>query len=123
MPAYDHTIQVKADNLIAKYPASMIAILDHSGKYLFASESHRELLGYEPDELLHLNLRQIILPADMSHVDLAFGDAVLRGKSIEIGTRLVTKSGHVVRARASAENVEDPISHQMFIIGKSEIVT
>lgn len=122
MPSYDVSIQDRADELVVANPKSMIAIFDHDGRYLFASESHREQLGYEPAELLKMNLMQVIAPADMSHVHLAFGDAVLRGNSIEIGTGMLSKSGHIVQTRGSAENVEDPVSHQMYIIGRSQIV-
>ena len=56
--------------------ADMIEILDSNGIIRYASPSHRNVLGYEPEELLGRNAFGFVNPADVDKVRQTFAQAV-----------------------------------------------
>jgi PAS domain S-box-containing protein len=104
--ALDADIVAQAAALADENPQTMVAVFESAtGAYLYASPSHAGLVGYEPPELAGKTLTALVHPDDLEHTRLAFMDAVLHGKSIEIGVRLVHKDGRPVRVRAAAKHV------------------
>jgi PAS domain S-box-containing protein len=115
----DSTIKAQALRLAKENPGAMVAVFESAtSRYLYASPSHEQLLGYKPEELIGRTLRKRVFPSDLGHTMLGFMDAVLHGKSIEITVRLVSKSGHPVRVRASATHVVTPDGDDL-MLGKA----
>lgn len=106
MSELDPKLRSEAEQLAANHPESMVAVFKAAnGNYLYASPTHREYMGYQPEELLGHSLREYVHPGDLQHTLLGFMDAVLHGKSIELGVRLVHKSGRPFRVRATAKHI------------------
>ena len=105
MSELDPNIKAQAEQLAADNPDSMVAVFRPDGTYLYVSPSHVDLMGFTPEELTGIKLPDRIHPDDLDHTNLAFMDAVLHGKSVEVGVRVLHKSGRPVRVRASARHV------------------
>jgi len=113
-------ILARAKQLESDSPRSMVAIFAPTGDYLYASQSHRSLLGYTPNELIGKNLmRDIIDPQDLPHTQLAFMDAILHGKSVVIGVNLRHRSGEVSHVRAEAWYIAEPETSQAWLLGRA----
>lgn len=51
----------------------LLSELNQEGRVLYLSPNHREVLGYEPDELLERNVFELIHPDDLPTIALEFG--------------------------------------------------
>jgi PAS domain S-box-containing protein len=112
----DPKIKREAEELAAGRPDSMVGVfLVTSGNYLWASASHLVIMGYKPSDLIGHSLREFVHPGDLQHTMLGLMDAVLHGKSIELGVRLVHKSGRPLRVRATARHLVIKPGHALII--------
>jgi PAS domain S-box-containing protein len=81
--------QYAADN-----PSMLVELYRVSDEHcIWASPSHKPILGYEPKELVGIHWKDIVHPADHAHKSIMLNDALLTGGSMEIGFNLVAKSG------------------------------
>jgi diguanylate cyclase (GGDEF)-like protein/PAS domain S-box-containing protein len=55
----------------------LVSIYDDQGRFVFASPSHRRVLGYEPDELLGQPAIDLLHPAEREEVARAFAEQLL----------------------------------------------
>ena len=61
--------------------SDLIALLDHSGRFLYASPSFDRILGVSPDELLKQPRPDLMHPEDTTHAVAHFADALVTGKA------------------------------------------
>jgi len=61
---------------LVEMSADAIALLDREGRFLYASDSHRQLLGYSSEELVGTDGFRLIHPDDLEQVRALFGAVI-----------------------------------------------
>ena len=96
--------------LLADESNDIITIFDLSGRIEYISPAVEKILGYQPDELLGSNVRDVIHPDDCDATFAAYS-AYVRNKNWEDGLRVryraMHKDGYVVWAEAHPSPVMD----------------
>ncbi|HEY9697932.1 MAG TPA: PAS domain S-box protein [Trichocoleus sp.] len=54
--------------LLAENSSDLIALMEQDGRFVYACPAYERVLGYSPDRLLTMNLRQIIHPDDLKQL-------------------------------------------------------
>ncbi len=80
---------------IADYLGDMISALAPEGTYLYASAAAKDLLGYEPDELIGTSAYDYLHPDDLAKIELSHRSA-LQGAPYTIALRLRRKDNEYV---------------------------
>jgi two-component system cell cycle sensor histidine kinase/response regulator CckA len=80
--------------LIAQNTSDLICILNTKGNYVYASPSHREVLGYRPEELLGRSCFSLIHPDDLSMAKDRFTRSPANRKPERMELRLKHKDGN-----------------------------
>jgi PAS domain S-box-containing protein len=88
----------------------------HDQRCIWASPSHRAILGYDPHELVGIHWKQIVDEADHAHKDIMLNDALLTGGSMEIGFSLIAKSGERLPVKVIDKLYDDPDSSEQYVI-------
>jgi PAS domain S-box-containing protein len=78
----------------AKAPDMLVELYTvHDERLIWASPSHRQILGYDPEELVGIHWKDIVDHTDHAHKAIMLQDALLTGGSMEIGFNIIAKSG------------------------------
>ncbi|HUD11896.1 MAG TPA: PAS domain-containing protein [Candidatus Saccharimonadia bacterium] len=105
----DPSVLAHGQQLAASDPAGIVAIYSTTNETcMYASPSHKSLLGYTPEEMIGKKWTEVVAPEDHAHANLAGSDAFLNGKSIEFGIRAVTRNGQRVPLRGTARVLGNP---------------
>jgi PAS domain S-box-containing protein len=88
----------------------------HDQRCIWASPSHREILGYDPEELIGKHWKDIVDPADHAHKDIMINDALLTGGSMEISFYILTKSGQRRHVKVIDTLYADPYTEEQYVI-------
>ena len=83
---------------------------------IWASPSHKQILGYEPDELKGIHWKEIVDERDHAHKRIMLEDALLTGGSMEIGFRLIAKSGQRVYVKVIDTLYSDDDQSEKYVI-------
>ncbi|MBL6448605.1 PAS domain S-box protein [Fulvivirga sp. 29W222] len=98
---------------VTKRSSDMITIKNMNGKLEFVSEAVKEILGYEPKELIGTEANNLIYKEDMESLNRVRED-IQRGKTVKLEYRMIHKDGHPVWV----EGIGTPIYNR-----KKEIVS
>lgn len=79
--------------LLADNSFDLIGLFDTKGKVLYASPSHFKVLGWEPEDLLHASLFEILHPDDANRALGAVQAVLESGGSEKVEIRLRRKTG------------------------------
>jgi PAS domain S-box-containing protein len=91
----------------------MLARHDPDGTYRYVSPASRQLLGYEPDELVGRSAYEFIHPDDVPSVERAHR-AVLADPGLRTVTyRVKHARGHEVQLETSAHTLADPVTGEV----------
>ncbi len=113
----------RARRLSQENPDSIVAVYStNEERCVWASPSHLAILGYTQAEMPGHHWGDFIDPLDQSHAGLAGSDALLTGQSVEIGLRVVTKTGATRSIRGRAWIVPDPATMTPFLFFKAGVV-
>ncbi|MCJ2024751.1 PAS domain S-box protein [Methylobacterium sp. J-067] len=95
--------------LVSEAAADMITHMDRSGRRLYVSPASRDLLGYEPHELVGSSPRQMIHAEDAAGLDQILSDmlAGTRDGGIVVN-RLRHRDGRWVWVESSLKRLRDP---------------
>lgn len=83
---------------------------------IWASPSHKKILGYGPDELRGIHWKEIVDARDHDHKRIMLEDALLTGGSMEIGFRLVAKSGQRIYVKVIDTLYSDDDHSENYVI-------
>lgn len=72
----------------------MLALTGPAGRFLFVNDTHAEVLGYEPRELLGTSALALLHPDDRGPVDAAIADWDRESESRWFDVRVAHKRGH-----------------------------
>jgi PAS domain S-box-containing protein len=86
---------------------------------IWASDSHEDLLGYDPMELVGVHWRDIVDKADHAHKEIMLNDALLTGDSMQIGFHLIAKSGQRRYVKVIDTLYDDPDSEEKYVLCRS----
>ncbi|TXN71897.1 PAS domain S-box protein [Methylobacterium sp. WL6] len=114
----DVTARIEADHalrasearlrLVSEAAADMVTQMDCSGHRLYVSPASRDLLGYEPHELVGLSPRQMIHQEDTADLDRLLSDMLAGTKDRGIVVnRLRHRDGRWVWVEASLKRLRD----------------
>ena len=94
--------------LLADHATDMITHMDLTGRRLFVTPGSRDLLGYEPEELVGTNPLGMIHPDDAARLREVLADLTTgrRDRAINVN-RLQHKDGHWVWVEASLRQLRD----------------
>lgn len=80
--------------LITEHMSDMIGFIDIEGKVLFASPSHKTVLGFSPEERIGRSAFELIHPDDTEKVQKVFGNALATSSPGRVEYRIRHADGH-----------------------------
>lgn len=87
----------------------MIAVLNPVGEFIFTSNSHQSILGFDPQELHGINAFTLIHPEDLSGLYAEFERLLSQKKVISQPYRIRRKDGEFLWLKSVGTNlIEDP---------------
>jgi PAS domain S-box-containing protein len=106
-----------AKQLAAQNPHGLVEMYTvHDQRCVWASPSHRAILGYNPQELVGKHWKDIVDPADHAHKDIMINDALLTGGSMEISFYVLAKSGQRRHVRVIDTLYSEPDTEEQYVI-------
>lgn len=99
--------QLDGFELLADTLGEMVSRHDPDGTYLYASAGTRELLGYEPEELIGRNGYDFVHPADLDDLRSAHATMVDDVDRVEVRCRHRRKDGSYAECEAVVRAVRD----------------
>jgi|GEM_PF-3712475 len=109
---------------ISENITDFISIIDNDGKFLYASPSAQNVIGYSPDELIDENSIYIIHPDDVKiFIEEALGKAVFEKKESHIRYRLLSKMGEYRWVENYYKPIVDAMGNTSSIICSTRDVT
>jgi diguanylate cyclase (GGDEF)-like protein/PAS domain S-box-containing protein len=94
--------------LLADNASDMIIAFGEGGLITYVSPACRELVGYEPDQILGSDPRQFVHPDDHREVFAARRQVNREGGTLTVNARLRHRKGHDVWIEARVRRVLDP---------------
>jgi PAS domain S-box-containing protein len=91
----------------------MLARHDPDGTYRYVSPASRQLLGYEPAELVGRSAYEFIHPDDVPSVERAHRAVLAETGLRTVVYRVKNANGHEVRLETSAHTVADPVTGEV----------
>ncbi|HXV97246.1 MAG TPA: PAS domain S-box protein, partial [Anaerolineae bacterium] len=91
--------------LLLEQAADGIFIADSTGHYTMVNPMGCQMLGYSPDEMLQLNMRDVIPAEDLAAVPLRF-DELQAGETVISERRLQRKDGGLIPVEINAKMME-----------------
>ena len=85
----------------------MIAVLDPMGRFVFASPSYEEALGYGPEELVDVSPISLVHPSDVQRASDALRQAVTSQTAAVVELRMRHKRGNWVFVEGTTTSVLD----------------
>jgi two-component system cell cycle sensor histidine kinase/response regulator CckA len=85
----------------------MIAVLDPMGRFMFASRSYEEALGYDPEELVDVSPISLVHPSDVQRASDALRQAVTSQNAAVVELRMRHKRGSWVFVEGTTTAVLD----------------
>src|SRR5450756_1876336 len=85
----------------------MIAVLDPMGRFVFASPSYEQALGYRPEELVDVSPISLVHPSDVQRASDALRQAVTSQGAAVVELRMRHKRGNWVFVEGSTTSVLD----------------
>lgn len=83
---------------------------------IWASPSHRDILGYDPQDLVGIPWTKIVDPADHSHKEIMINDTLLTGGSMEIGFNIIDSKGRRRYVKVIDRLYSDPDADERYVI-------
>ena len=95
--------------LITENMVDCVALVDASGNYQYATPSYREILGYDPEEMVGFNGFNLIHPDDQERIFKLYMECFEKGlRETSYETTLLHKDGHYVPIEIKARALNDP---------------
>jgi diguanylate cyclase (GGDEF)-like protein/PAS domain S-box-containing protein len=94
--------------LLTENAYELISHSDANNCYVYASPSHKDILGYDPSELIGTNVYDYIHPDDIKPAPHPASDHVLRGHPRLSNIRFRHKNGAWIWLGASTRTIRDP---------------
>jgi PAS domain S-box-containing protein len=85
----------------------MIAVLDPMGRFVFASPSYEQALGYGPEELVNVSPISLVHPSDVQRASDALRQVVTRQDAAVIELRMRHKRGNWIFVEGTTTSVMD----------------
>jgi two-component system sensor histidine kinase UhpB len=79
--------------LIAENSQDLISLLDHDGRFIYASRSYQTCLGYEPDTLIGTTLLAIVHPEDQETLRTMRQESLVKRAGRTVECRLRHRNG------------------------------
>jgi PAS domain S-box-containing protein len=110
--------------LLAENATDMITRADLNGVRLYVSPACREMIGYEPEQLIGMNIAEIAHPDDLSVINLGFDGLIssLDGQQT-ITYRLRHRNGHWVSLESHRKLVRDKTGAPLEYVSVARDVT
>jgi two-component system cell cycle sensor histidine kinase/response regulator CckA len=94
----------------------MIAVLDPMGRFVFASPSYEQALGYGPEELVDVSPISLVHPSDVQRASDALRQAVTSQGAAVVELRMRHKRGNWVFVEGTTTSVLDENGHLRSIL-------
>jgi PAS domain S-box-containing protein len=107
MPMPGPTTHLDGFELLADTLGEMVSRHDLKGRFTYASAGTRDLLGYEPEELIGHSTYELLHPDDVDDVRGAHVALVKGTERVELRYRYLHKDGSYVGCEAIARAIRD----------------
>jgi PAS domain S-box-containing protein len=114
-PGLPPSIQELADRLANDDAEVLVAVFDRYGNYLLASDNHLQAVGYTAAELVEMNLAQLVIKDDHRAAWVLRTISVFYTRPMHFASRLVAKSGAVIKVAGTLTHVQDAKGDRYFI--------
>jgi len=108
---------------LTDHMTDLVAEIDFSGKYLYASPSYFTILGYEQEHLVTLNAFSIVHPDDIDAVNEVLRQAVQNSAPERFAYRVKHADGHYLWVESSGIIVHRNDSHESTMVISSHDIT
>lgn len=109
---------------ISENITDFISIIDNNGKFLYASPSAQNVIGYSHEELIEENIIYIIHPDDVKvFIEDALQKAVMAKRESQIRYRLLSKTGRYRWVETYYKPIIDAMGNTTSIISSTRDVT
>jgi two-component system, cell cycle sensor histidine kinase and response regulator CckA len=109
--------------MVVENSHDLVSLIDLGGKILYASPSHGRVLGYEPYELIGVNVAELIHPDDLEQVRVHLGEALAGKANAPDQTRLRRKDGGWVLVEGIATPIHGDNGSVTMLLATSRDVT
>jgi diguanylate cyclase (GGDEF)-like protein/PAS domain S-box-containing protein len=99
--------------LLADNATDMILVFDPSGTVTYVSPASRELMGYEPEEVVGRKPREFVHSDDRDDVVKVRDTVSAHGGTVTVTSRIRHRDGHFVWIEARVRRVVDPETGEM----------
>jgi diguanylate cyclase (GGDEF)-like protein/PAS domain S-box-containing protein len=106
---------------LVEHSSDMIAVLDADGKVTYTSPSAGSLLGYGPDELLGVDLRQLVHGDDFRALELVAGSLTTDGPVPRVEVRVVATSGEWKTLDVTMTDLRDDPDVNGFVVNAHDV--
>jgi PAS domain S-box-containing protein len=104
--------------------SDLVALIDPDGKVVYASPSHKQVLGRAPEELVGKSMFAFENPADVPRSSEAFARALQGERATPLRFRMMGKDGHLVQLEGSGwQPIHDDGGRVIAVMGVSRDVT
>jgi PAS domain S-box-containing protein len=95
--------------LITENMTDCVALVDTKGTYQYVSPSHKELLGYDPEDMIGISGFDIAHPDDLERITRLYLEGLEQGwRETSFETNIRHKDGHYVPMEIRVREVKDP---------------
>ncbi|NRD76801.1 PAS domain S-box protein [Bacillus sp. BRMEA1] len=102
--------------LITEYSQDMIRLIDENGLAIYASPSHKTILGYAPEEFVGRHIAAGIHPDDVEPFQTKLALAIKEHENFRVEVRRQHKAGHWIWVESHGTLVTDEEGHLKQIV-------
>ena len=103
--------------LITDNTSDLISLADMNGNFLYASSSHKTVLGYSPEELKSTPVFSLIHPEQLQNIIKVYSEAVqLKRKITSFPLKFKHKNGNWIDLETTANIIFDPAGNPVQIV-------
>jgi PAS domain S-box-containing protein len=103
------------EQLESEESEALVAAFDRYGYYLYASSNHNRVIGFTATELEGMNLAQIIDQPFHHAAWVLRTISVIYAKPVPFSSRLVSKTGGLVRISGTLLHISTPEGERYFV--------
>ena len=110
-------------HLISENSRDIICLHDPDHRYVYISPACKEILGYEPDELVGTNPWELVHPEDIEALQKEGQEKALQGMPVLLSYRIRKKSGEYVWFESVSQLLKDGAGNVLGFVTSSRDIT
>ena len=109
--------------LISENSSDVICLHDPDHRYVYVSPACKQVLGYEPEELIGTNPWELVHPDDLEALRKEGQEKALQGMPVLLSYRIRKKSGEYVWFESVSQSLKDDVGKVLGFVTSSRDIT